>query len=132
MSQHTTTQEKRYNNRDWWMQQYGFINAETPLPGFYKNRLPCHQNIYEATGLAGKGPAAIPCGKRRYCENCEQVIQKLDQGYNFSVMVNAVTNVLTKAVGIWKRGGEPLAFARADTWGSMHECGTACVHAESQ
>ena len=132
MSQHTTTQEKRYNNRDWWMKQYGFFGTETPLPAFYKNRLPCHENIYEATGLAGKGPAAIPCGKRRYCENCEQVIQKLDQGYNFSVMVNAVTNVLTKAVGIWKRGGEPLAFARADTWGSIHECGTACVHAESQ
>ena len=127
MSQHIQTGEKRYNNREWWMHQYG-IMGQTPLPGFYKNRLPCHGNIYDITGLPNKGSSGVPCGKSRYCENCEKVIQQLDKAYNFSVMVNAVTNVLTRSVGIWKRGGDPVVFARTDTWARLHQCGPACVH----
>ena len=63
-----------------------------------------------------------------YIINLEKTIQQLDKAYNFSVMVNAVTNVLTRSVGIWKRGGEPVVFTRTDTWARLHQCGPACVH----
>ena len=130
-AQHTQSGEHRYLNREWWMQQYGIL-GQTPLPSFYKSRLPCHGETYAITGLPGKGAAVVPCGKARYCENCERLILQLDQGYNFPMMANAVINILTKAVGFWKRGGDIAAFARVDGWDRRHTCGPGCVHNPNQ
>ena len=130
VAEHALTGEQRYISREWWMMQYGIL-GDTPMPGFYKSRLPCHGQVFATTGLPGKGPAAVPCGKVRYCENCEKLIRQLDQGYHFHVLVNAVTNVLTKALGMWKRGAESPGFSRPDFWATSHQCGDACAHATS-
>ena len=127
VAQHGQTGEQRYISREWWMMQYGIL-GDTPMPGFYKNRLPCHGQMYSTTGLQGKGHTVVPCGKVRYCENCEKLIRQLDQGYNFHVLANAVTNVLTKALGMWKRGGDSKAFERPDFWATKHQSGDGCVH----
>ena len=130
VAEHGQTGEQRYISREWWMMQYGIL-GDTPMPGFYKGRMPCHGQIYASTGLSGKGSAAVPCGKVRYCGNCETLIRQLDQGYHFHVLVNAVTNVLTKALGMWKRGAESPGFNRPDFWATSHQCGDTCTHASS-
>ena len=127
LAKHVQSGEERYMSREWWMQQYGIL-GQTPLPSFFMSKLPCHGLIFAMTGVAGKGQNAVPCGKVRYCENCEKIIHQLDQGYHFHVLTNAVINILTKAVSTWKRGGDPTAFARPDDWDRQHQCGLACPY----
>ncbi len=90
------------------------------------------ESCYGVTGLAGKGNSAQPCGRARYCENCEKVIQQLDQGYHFIVLVNGTTNIITRALGLWRRGSDGAEWTRPENWDRRHQCGISCPHNPSQ
>ena len=131
LAEHKDTGETRYLGRDWWLHQYGLLGP-TPLPSYYKCKMPCYGQIIEVTGLAGKGNSAQPCGRARYCENCEKVIQQLDQGYHFIVLVNGTTNIITRALGLWRRGSDGAEWTRPENWDRRHQCGISCPHNPSQ
>ncbi len=125
-AQHCQTGELRALPREWWFSVYGL--SETPVPSFYKEKYKCACTIISATGMPARSTGSgVPCGRDRYCMQCEKTLKMMDAGYNMNALVNGVVSVITKAVSSWRRGGQATLFNREIAAEMDHACGDDCV-----
>ena len=111
-------------NRQFWMKQYGL--NKTPMDGYYKNNLPCEENINPTTGKKTVTSQGSKCGAKRYCENCAKTMEILDENFRLPVLVNGSLNVLFKCVSLWRQKDAGSAWTRPAHDLRDHECSTLC------
>lgn len=127
---HAETGERRLCSRDWWLRWYGYV--KTPLQTMLTLQHPCHSVIFSVTGSQSPADTAggEPCGKQRFCVQCEKVFSFLDGTYCLPVMVDAAVALMVKARQLWSSQcqGDPV-FARSVDVNRMHQCGPTCAFA---
>jgi len=79
--QHMETKEIRYAGRVWWAHWLGMTKSKIPF--VLDSLFPCSENIFHTTGEFCKEAvgASGPCGAKRYCRQCEQVLGLLGQAW---------------------------------------------------
>lgn len=93
--------------------------------------LPCFENIVGTTGrrVASASKIVNPCGKSRYCLNCETLFKELDTTYPSYVMADVVLALLTKTVSTWTTKDTITGsdWARNETVDRNHACNELCA-----
>ena len=126
---HVQTGEKRLVSRDWWLRWFGY--NKTSLMTHINTQFPCHQRIFSVTGAAAVSGSASgePCGKLRYCSNCERAFTILDGTFSLPIMVDATVALVVKARQLWVAGQDDVAWKRHGDVNRMHMCSESCPHA---
>ena len=126
---HSQTGEQRLVAREWWLRWFGY--NKTPVMNMLNSLFPCHVRIFSVTGAPVVGDAGgDPCGKQRWCTNCEKAFGVLDGTYSLPVMVDAIVALIIKARQLWTAGNdEPAPWARAIEINRTHTCGASCPYA---
>jgi hypothetical protein len=126
---HVQTGEKRLVSREWWLRWFGY--NKTSLMNHVNTLFPCHVRIFSVTGQpAVSGPASgEPCGKLRYCSNCEKAFAVLDGTFSLPVMVDATVALVIKARQLWSSGQDDVPWVRHVDINRTHMCGDSCPYA---
>ena len=126
---HAQTGEKRLVSREWWLRWFGY--NKTSLMNHVNTLFPCHVRIFSVTGgPAVSGPASgDPCGKLRYCSNCEKAFAVLDGTFSLPVMVDATVALVIKARQLWSSGQDDVPWVREGAINRTHMCGASCPYA---
>ena len=126
---HVQTGEKRLVSREWWLRWFGY--NKTSLMNHVNTLFPCHVRIFSVTGApAVNGPASgEPCGKLRYCSNCEKAFAVLDGTFSLPVMVDATVALVIKARQLWSSGQDDVPWMRHVDINRTHMCGDSCPYA---
>ena len=126
---HAQTGEKRLVTREWWLRWFGY--NKTSLMNMLHTLYPCHVRIFSVTGApAVSGPASgDPCGKLRYCSNCEKAFAVLDGTFSLPVMVDATVALVIKARQLWSSGQDDASWVRHVDINRTHMCGASCPYA---
>ena len=126
---HAQTGEKRLVSREWWLRWFGY--NKTSLMNHVNTLFPCHVRIFSVTGApAVSGPASgDPCGKLRYCSNCEKAFAVLDGTFSLPVMVDATVALVIKARQLWSSGQDDVPWVRHVDINRTHMCGASCPYA---
>ena len=125
--QHEGTGETRYINRAFWMLWLGF--DKTPVPEIADLQMPCSKSIYLSTGLPAPidTPGSSACGDKRYCTNCEQLVQMLGQAWHVRSMTDVAVAWLSKIVDRHCKNDTSVEWpSRPDM--PPHTCGPHCEH----
>lgn len=129
---HEQTGEKRMCSRAWWLRWWGF--SKTPLQRHLETLHPCSQTIYTVTGMPcpPTSVSAKPCGRNRYCCQCEKALGVLETVYALPTMVDSMVAVMTKALHLWRSASQDVeVWQREDGVNRCHECGPSCPLAKA-
>jgi len=115
--------------RDRFLTLYGY--KETPMEKLLEKELPCSENVISTTGdpsPSRSSKATFPCGKMRYCRQCEKVFALIGQSYPTYVVGDIILALFTKIAPTWsgKIPVETAMWARKDHEGRKHVCGPTC------
>ena len=124
---HGATGKTHYISRAFWLLWLGF--NQTPVPGIADAQLPCLGNISLATGgpATADTPGVTACGEKRYCKNCEELMQMLGQAWHVRSMTDVAAAWLDKMVA--RHCEQDLSVewpARPEE--PPHVCGPFCEH----
>jgi len=116
-------------SRDRFLTLYGYNG--TPVEKLLEKELPCSENVISTTGdpsPSRSSKATFPCGKMRYCRQCEKVFALIGQSYPTYVVGDIVLALFTKIAPTWsgKIPVETAMWARKDHEGRKHVCGPTC------
>jgi hypothetical protein len=125
---HVQTGEALFCSRDVWFRWWGL--AKSPIPRLCEEAHPCFKSITNVTGLSAHlgSPVARPCGRDRYCRNCEITLSFLETMYSLPSMVDVLLAVTTKSVQSW-RSSSPSSdcFVRTVDAHRGHQCAPGCT-----
>ena len=126
---HTQTGEHRLVAREWWLRWFGY--NKTPVMNMLNSLFPCHVRIFSVTGAPVVGDAAggDPCGRLRWCTNCEKAFAVLDGTFSLPVMVDATVAMMIKARQLWSSGQDEAPWVRHVDINRTHMCGASCPYA---
>ena len=126
---HAQTGEKRLVSREWWLRWFGY--NKTSLMNHVNTLFPCHVRIFSVTGAPAVSGSASgdPCGKLRYCSNCEKAFAVLDGTFSLPVMVDATVALVIKARQLWSSGQDDVPWVRHVDINRTHMCGASCPYA---
>ena len=127
MMEHVETKETAYISRAFWLLWLGF--DKTPISGITTKLFPCLVNIDTASGaVAMQGASGTSaCGKDRYCNNCERVMQMLGQAWHVQSMTDVAVAWLDRIAAAHCSGDATVVWpGRPDE--SPHVCGPSCAH----
>ena len=125
---HQETGEKRLVAREWWIHWFGY--DKTPMVNLVNTQFPCHSRIYSVTGTAVAtcdSAGGEPCGRTRYCVNCEKAFAVLDSTYSLPVMVDSAAAMMIKARQLWSSGQDDQPWIRSPDVNRTHMCGASCT-----
>ena len=121
------TGKTRYISRAFWLLWLGL--DKTPVPDIADAQLPCSGSIYLSTGSPATidAPGSSTCGEKRYCKNCEQLMQMLGQAWHVRSMTDVATAWLDKIVARHCKNDASVEWpSRPDM--PPHMCGPHCEH----
>ena len=124
---HVATGEKRLMSVKMWLHFLGL--SRTVAADVIQQTHPCHGMILQVTGQAAPSglPSAVPCGKGRWCNQCEHVLTLLGKCGHVPLMTDIIAVLLKVALEGWQ-------LNNADLWTECssceaHACGPSCPHA---
>ena len=122
---HQQTGERRLVAREWWLRWFGY--DKTPMMNMLSTLFPCHARIFSVTGAPASGDLAggDPCGKHRWCVNCEKAFAVLDGTCSLPVMVDAAVAMMIKARQMWSSGQDDHHWVRHGDINRTHMCGAS-------
>ena len=123
--EHLGTKEKRLMSVKMWLHCLGI--RQTVVGEALQEQLPCVQMMIQVTGQQAPKElqTAVPCGKGRWCNQCETSITMLGKCAHVPLMADILAGVLTACGKAWASGD-------TDMWkpgpgGERHECGPSCA-----
>ena len=124
---HGTTGKVNYISRAFWLLWLGF--DKTPVPEIADAQLPCLGNISLATGSPAKvdSPGCTTCGEKRYCKNCEELMQMLGQAWHVRSMTDVAAAWLDKMVARHCQNDLSVEWPTRPE-APPHTCGPHCEH----
>ena len=122
-----STGKVRYISRAFWLLWLGF--DKTPVPEIADAQLPCLGTISLSTGgpATVETPGSSACGERRYCKNCEDLVQMLGQAWHVRSMTDVAAAWLDKIIARHCKHDSSVEWpSRPDV--QPHMCGPQCEH----
>ena len=117
----------RYISRAFWLLWLGF--DKTPVPEIADAQLPCLGTISLATGDPAQvdTPGSSACGEKRYCKNCEELVQMLGQAWHVRSMADVATAWFEKIIARHCKNDSSVEWPSRPE-GPPHTCGPNCPH----